>query len=423
MPFETLRKVSPRNENPSSLFRSIFRTRWLALLLAALPALCAGPAAAGEVRVSGFVASELRWFPQSPQFPGQFAGVEPSLLTEPEFRYRSDDRDTQAVFIPFLRLSGRDDTRTHFDIREAYVATRRGDWDLLVGVNKVFWGVAESRHLVNIINQTDAIEDTDEEDKLGQPMVNVGVQKDWGRLDLFVLPGFRERPFPRTQGRLRAGLIVDEGRARFESAAENAHIDWAGRYSHVIGDWDIGLSLFHGLSREPRLVPDAGGAVLAPVYDKIAQLGLDLQYTTEAWLWKFEGIAREGHGDGFAAMVGGFEYTFFQTADSDADVGVLAEIHLDGRDEARAPQTVFEHDLFLGTRLALNDVDDTQALAGVVIDTEDASLSFFVEAERRIGDNWKIETEARLFGNVDEKNALAPFERDSFVNLRLSRFF
>ena len=359
--------------------------------------------------MSGFVASELRWFPQSPQFQGQFSGAEPSLLANPEIRYRSKDRDTSAVFIPFLRLSGRDAERTHADIREAYIATRKGDWDLLVGLNKVFWGVAESRHLINIVNQTDAIEDVDEEDKFGQPMINLGVQKDWGRIDLFVLPGFRERPFPRTEGRLRAGLIVEEDLASFESGAGNKHIDVAGRYSHFIGDWDFGVSIFHGLSREPRLLPNATGTALAPRYDEITQLGVDVQYTLDAWLWKFEGIAREGHGDSFAAMVGGVEYTFYQVAD--------------GRDENRAPPTPLEHDLFLGARLALNDVDDTQALAGAVIDAEDGTLSFFLEAERRIGDSWKIEAEARLLGNVDDKNVLAPFKRDSFLNLRLSRFF
>ena len=345
------------------------------------------------------------------------------MLAEPEFSYRSKDRNTSAVFIPFLRLAGRDDERTHFDIREAYIATRRGDWDLLVGINKVFWGVAESRHLVNIANQSDTLEDIDEEDKLGQPMINLGVQKDWGRLDLFVLPGFRERAFPLTEGRLRAGLVVDEDLASFESGAGNKHIDFAARYSHVLGDWDVGVSLFHRLSREARLLPNATGTALAPRDDKITQFGVYLQYTLDAWLWKVEGIAREGHGDSFAAMVGGFEYTFFQVADSDADIGVLAEIHLDGRDANRAPPTPFEHDIFLGSRLELNDVDDTQALVGAVIDADDGTLSFFIDAERRIGDSWKIEAEARLFGNVGDENVLALFKRDSFVNFRLSKFF
>ena len=394
----------------------------MARLLAVMFALSAIPATASEVRLSGFTAAELRWFPQSPKFDGQFSGVEPSVLVNPEFRFKSDDSGLQAVFIPFARLSGRDAERTHFDIREAYVAQQLGDWDFLVGVNKVFWGVAESRHLVNIINQTDTIEDTDEEDKLGQPMVNVGLQKDWGRLDAFVLPGFRERLFSGSTGRLRTGETVDTDQAVFESSAENAHVDFAGRYSHVIGDWDIGASLFHGLSREARLPIGTGGR-RAPHYDLITQAGLDLQYTKDAWLWKFEGIVREGHGDPFAATVGGFEYTFFQVAKSSSDVGLLAELHWDGRDQENAPTTSFDNDLFIGARLTLNDVDDSQALAGSVIDVEDGTVSLFVEAERRIGDSWKIEADARFLVNTDRRNGLAPFKRDTFFNLRLVRYF
>ncbi len=399
-----------------------FPRPWMARFLAALFAVSAIPATAGEVRVSGFTAVDVRWFPQSPKFDGQFSGVETSAVINPEFRYQADDGGLQVAFIPFVRLSGRDAERTHFDIREAYVAQRLGDWDYLVGINKVFWGVTESRHLVNIINQTDAIEDTDEEDKLGQPMINVGLQKDWGRLDVFVLPGFRERPFSGSTGRLRTKETVDDDQAVFESGAGNAHVDFAGRYSHFIGDWDVGVSLFHGLSREPRLPIGAGGR-RAPHYDLITQAGLDLQYTVDEWLWKFEGIVREGHGDPFAAVVGGFEFTFFQVAESDADVGLLAELHWDGRDQGNAPTTSFDNDLFMGARLALNDVDDSQALVGSVIDVEDGTISLFVEAERRIGDTWKIETEARFLVNTDRRNTLAPFERDSFVNLRLSRFF
>tara|TARA_B100000676_G_scaffold308145_1_gene368275 strand:+ start:4224 stop:4463 length:240 start_codon:yes stop_codon:yes gene_type:complete len=79
--------------------------------------------------------------------------------------------------------------------------------------------------------------------------------------------------------------------------------------------------------------------------------------------------------------------------------------------------------LFLGARYALNDVDDTQALAVTLIDLEDGTMSFLIEAERRIGDRWKVEAEARLLANVDDTNAFAAFKRDSFVNIRLSRFF
>lgn len=385
--------------------------------------LIAAPTAAADITTSGFIASEVRWFPQSPSFDGQLLGAEPSLLLAPEFRYKSEDGRTKATFAPYARLTGRNTDRTHFDIREAYISRRVEDWDVLVGVNKVFWGVAESRHLVNIVNQTDTLEDTDEEDKLGQPMIAIGVQKDWGRLDLLVLPGFRERDFPDRRGRLRAPLVVDENGAVLESSLGNAHVDLAARYSHFLGDWDVGFSMFHGLSREARLQRSADGSSLVPHYDLITQGGLDLQYTLDEWLWKLEGILREGHGSTFAAMVGGLEYTFFQIAGSDADLGLLAEYHRDGRDPASTPATPFNNDLFLGMRYALNDVDDTQALAGTIVDLEDGTMSFLIEAERRIGDNWKIEAEARILANVDSTNAVAAFKRDSFINLRVARHF
>ena len=60
-------------------------------------------------------------------------------------------------------------------------------------------------------------------------------------------------------------------------------------------------------------------------YDLITQAGLDLQYTLDAWLWKFESIVHEGHGSTFGAMVGGFEYTIFQIADTDD--GLLMKYH------------------------------------------------------------------------------------------------
>ncbi|MEE8265604.1 MAG: hypothetical protein V3R62_04590, partial [Acidiferrobacterales bacterium] len=297
------------------------------------------------------------------------------------------------------------------------------DWEALVGVNTVFWGVTESRHLVNVINQIDHVEDIDQEDFLGQPMVNLATQQDWGRLDVFVLPGFRERTFPGRKGRLRTALPVDEDAAEFDSDLGQAHVDVAARYTHFFGDWDVGAYYFYGTGREPRLVPNATGSRLEPRYDLIHQGGLDLQYTQDAWLWKLEAIVREGQGDVFAAAVGGFEYTFFQVFESAADLGLLAEYLYDGRNEDKAPPTSFNNDFVVGTRLALNDVQDTTALLGAVVDVEDRSTALFVEAERRLGDSWKLELESRLFLGVGDSNPLNAFEDDDFVVLRLSYFF
>ena len=67
----------------------------------------------------------------------------------------------------------------------------------------MFWGVTELRHLVDIINQTDLVENLDGEQKLGQPMVQLTLLKDWGTLDFFAMPYFRERTFTGPDGRPR----------------------------------------------------------------------------------------------------------------------------------------------------------------------------------------------------------------------------
>jgi hypothetical protein len=123
------------------------------------------------------------------------------------------NRRQQIRIAPFLRLDSLDDERTHFDIREAYWRNLWESWELTVGFNRIFWGVTESRHLVDVINQTDQVEDIDGDEKLGQPMIQLITDRPWGRLEAFALIGFRERTFAGPDGRLRTPLPVDNNAA------------------------------------------------------------------------------------------------------------------------------------------------------------------------------------------------------------------
>ncbi|MFB3110755.1 MAG: hypothetical protein ACE10G_01865 [Gemmatimonadales bacterium] len=373
----------------------------------------------GEWKFSGSAGVEQRWFWNDASFTGQLEGGQGSLTLEPEFRFRSADRKHQVNILPFLRVDGEDDERSHFDLREAYYRYVGDDWELLVGVNRVFWGVTESLHLVDTLNQVDAVEDIDGEDRLGQPMVSVALQRDWGRLEAFVLPRFRERTFPGIDGRLRTPLPVDDDRPVYESGAEDGRVDLALRWSHYIGDWDIGVHAFHGTGREPSFVPSTNGQSLRPVYAVTSQLGIDVQYTRGAWLYKLESLVREGQGDTFGAAVGGFEYTFYQLGRSAMDLGLLAEYLWDDRDMA-APPTPFDDDVFVGSRLGFNDSSDTEILVGAVVDTNNGSISGVLEAERRLSDRFNLEFESRMFANIDAGDPLAALAQDSFVTLRLS---
>ena len=381
-----------------------------------------GSLAGQELR--GSIAAETRTFPQSPVFLEQErATVSPSVLLAPEVLWDVLDGDLQLTFEPFLRLDGHDANRTHFDVREATALYFSNRWTLFAGIGRVFWGKTEAHHLVDIVNQTDGVEDVDTEDKLGQPMINLTLESDWGALDLFYLPYFRERTFPDDRGRLRGPLpIMDD--AGYEADAGRWHPDVAARWSHYVGDLDLAVSVFRGTSREPRLLPTTAGSAVAlmPYYDVIDQVGLEAQWTRGATLWKLEAATRGGHGDRFAAAILGIEHTLFGLLGGSADLGVLAELMLDGRDDF-APYTAFDNDAFFGARWALNDEADTSVLGGPVIDLETGELIAFVEAERRLADRWTLQVEARWFENTDAGGALSGLRRDDFVTLRLSRHF
>jgi hypothetical protein len=370
----------------------------------------------------GDAGAEQRYFFEEPRWPGQSDDAVGSVHTNLEARWRDDSGNQRASFKLFGRLDSVDDERSHADLREAYWAYAGDDWELLLGANKVFWGVTESRHLVDIINQTDLVEDIDREQKLGQPMVNLLLQREWGQLDFYLMPWFRERTFPGVEGRLRAPLPVDTGNARYESPAEQHHTDVALRWSHYFGDVDIGVYAFHGNGREPVLVLAEEEDRLLPLYHEISQLGVDVQYTRDAWLWKFEGIARNGLDDTFAAAVAGFEYTLYGVRESAADVGLLVEYLYDGRGPGE-PVTVFDNDVFLGARLALNDTQDSSMLAGAVVDTDSQEWFFNLEAQRRIGEHYIAEARLRLFNGDKKLNQLYAFDRDDYFQLSFTGFF
>lgn len=377
---------------------------------------------------NGYVGAEIRAFPHEASASEQDHKFNASMMFEPEFYHEWDDGRQLFETTLFARIDDQDHERTHFDIRELSWTNVAEAWELRLGIRKVFWGVAESAHLVDIINQTDLIENLDTEDKLGQPMLNLALVQDWGTVDFFVLPYFRERTFAGAEGRLRSHPRVDVDQAIYESAAEKNHIDFAIRYSHYFGDFDIGLSHFYGTSREPRFLLGTSGIepVLIPYYDIIQQTGIDLQATKGDWLWKLEVIYRQGQptpsgDDRFFALVGGFEYSFIGVFDSSIDVGVIGEYIYDDRDKEAS--TPFEDDLVTGVRIALNDVQSTEILAGVTFDLDSDAKFFNVEASRRLGDSWKLELESRFFSSIPTDDVQYLLRNDDVIQFSLSRYF
>jgi len=382
----------------------------------------------GDWGITGEIGVQVRSFPRDPNFGVQeHATISPSITMEVELLKEWNNGRDRFTFIPFGRWDAHDDQRSRIEIKELHWTHQEEDWSLLLGISKVFWGVTESRHLVDIINQTDSSADIDGEDKLGQPMINLTLEREWGSIDLFLLPYFRERIFPKQDARLK-GLFSVRGDAAYSSSLKEWHPDWAMRYSHTFGEFDLGVSFFRGTSREPRpkeREANSKGKTVRAYYETISQFGIDLQWTRDSWLWKLEHSVTYGHRKTFWGLVAGFEHTFFQIFDTNADLGLLAEYLYDARTHNvfEAPPSALEHDIFGGVRISLNNPADSNLLAGIIMDARDGEVSALVEASHRLNQNWVFEVETRWLFATDTLSAFHDLRRDSFISARLVWYF
>jgi len=343
----------------------------------------------------------------------------------------------------FGRWDSDDHRRTHADLRElswTHVADR---WELQAGVGQVFWGVVEFNHLIDVVNQTDLVENPDGEDKLGQPMVALTALRNWGTLELFALPGFRERTLPSLDGRLTLGLPIDTSQARYESGAEDRRVDGLARLSTQLGGVLFDLYHFNGTRRTPRFelasrdnaslgTPES---VLIPVYDTVRQTALATQANYGDTALKLEALHQSGGPENYWAAAFGVEHTFVGLFGSSADLGAVVEYHYDSRGGA-AFDTFFERDLALGARFLVNDLHDSQALLGFVWDTVSEESVLLLEASRRLNDRWSLELESRWFmggkavgRNADladllaNNNKLGALQRDDYLQFEFIRYF
>lgn len=395
------------------------------LALLVLLVFCATTSA--QLTYDGSVELEQRYFFDTE--PGGLSDSrgQTSVRLEMEFFTDWNDGSDQLIFEPLLRIDSLDDERTHADIRQLIWSHFGENYEFSAGIGRVFWGVTESQQLVDIINQTDGVENIDGEDKLGQPMLRYSYFNELGNLDAFLLPYFRTRTFEGPDGRLNGNLVVDNDRELFESTAAENNLDFALRYSNTFGDWGVGLAWFSGTSREPDLFRfiDFENGTTTPYYPQIDQFSTDIQLTTDAWLIKLEAIQRDFDDpllENFAASTLGFEYTFVGILGTVYDLGLLSEYSWDERGEQAT--SIAQNDIFVGARLALNDISDSQLLLGFSNDLDNSdSKVIFVEAATRVASALTLNVEMRYFSSDTVSDPLFQLADDSFIQIGLEYFF
>jgi len=397
----------------------------------------------------GNISSEFTYYPESSigtdnwQFNTSFAA-------DVELSHDLSD-NVRATVHPFARWDQRDDERTRAGFRELMLATSGDSWEFIGGLNTVFWGVTESRNPVDIINQTDAVDDLSGDTKIGQLMLNFNWFSDFGDFEAYLLPKFHERTFAGADGRPFLGITVDPDLTTFESSRGDEHIDFALRWVNSFDAWDLGLHHFNGTSRDPLLIPvlTAVGPFLAPRYPQLRQTGIDAQGLYGDLAIKAEVVFQEGREiESHVELVTGFEYTLvgflsslqendklpeeWCTPDNRnpfkmllcndrIDLGFVGEYLWDERgDNSIQP---FQNDLLAGFRFAFNDAASSDALLGIIQDFDGGATTLSVEASTRLFESYRLKVLGRSYLNTSDDPIINALENESFLQLDFSYFF
>ena len=378
--------------------------------------------AQSDVNYAGSVAIEQRYFMEDSLFSEQ-TNSQASLAIAPEFETALGDG--YLSFKPFARIDQRDEERTHVDVRELMYAHFFDNWEVRAGIGKVFWGQTESLHLVDVINQTDFVESINNEEKLGQPMLDVRYLLDTGAISFYVLPYFRERTFPGIDGRLRGPLPINTSTSLYESEDEESHIDYAVRWQQSLGNLELGLAYFDGTSRLPIIEMQSnelGEFALLPKYNLLQQFSIDALYVYDSFLFKLEALSGKSLDQRFNAYVAGFEYTVGDFYETGFDLGILLEHQYDEREEQDF--ITGQNDLMVGARFELNDFASSNLLLGIVRDLDNsASYSVFVEGSTRLNQNWRLALNGYFFSSGIEQDPLYYMRRDDHIALKVEYFF
>ena len=375
--------------------------------------LLAHPVNGGEL--NGTLSSRLDFYPENADgTSSEGRSVEVKIDAFHDF----DESRIVGEFI--VREDEKDSGRRITEARQAYFRTPFAGFDVFLGNRQEFWGKAESKNVVDLINQSDAAANEGKSGKLGALSISAERYVDIGDLQLWYISGFREKTFNDSDAHPSSGLTVNS--AQYARKDGKDADDFAVRLSSFAGDWDLAGSVFYGTARDPILTVAVGGKALNPYYALQKSIGLEAQYTGDATLLKWESL----HGTqssligthNFSAAVAGIEYIYYRSFETKLDIGLIGEVQHDDRPQAAANQFGVA-----GVRLVFNDIADSNILFLLSADSKMDQSIVSLEASQRINDVTSVKLTSQFYNARTATSAYGQLSDDDAVTLTLNMFF
>ena len=243
------------------------------------------------------------------------------------------------------------------------------------------------------------------------------------------MPLFHEPTKIGKRGRLRLNLPTQNYNTTYEGGAGRKVPSWAVKWQNSYGDSDISLQFFRGTSRNSSTLPKLEDSQIKYFsgHERITQLGSFFQKIYGPIIFKFEGIKRNGQKnakyerENFYSYITGFEYVITRVFDKVWDLNIFAEYSND--DRGSNSTDIFQNDLFLGTRINLNDVEGTEITQTLTLDLNGDGNTGSLEISTRIMESVRLAANYTSHWSVNNKDTLYSFRRDDYLGIKITNYF
>jgi hypothetical protein len=420
-------------------------------LLYGLALWLAAPAAlAGEWSSRGELALEGRQFDDDERALTPDRGL--ALFGRLELRHSHGRLEEKTRF--YGRLDHYDQRRSTLVFEEAWLQLALERLRLRAGVDLVNWTATEAFHPADVINARNLDSDLENYEKVGEPMASLQVRLfENTTVQLMFMPHRTAPLFASPASRLSfaPGVDLRGSRRLLDRDGQTTDSRWGPQAAlalrQVLGNADLTVHALEHLDRSQPLVrldPQTFSPLL--IFQTVRQLGGTYQQAVGPIILKLEGAyrrfvaAREplpglplgpypldssGQPD-HSQLAVGLEYGVPHAGGSESTFLLEGQALLGIDDSAlRSALSVFQRDVRIGYRFALNDELGKELMLGAIFDTERSGESLvMLNYLQRLGETWTLRAGLRLFNaRASAPGPLAVLRTSDHVRLALTRHF
>jgi len=381
-----------------------------------------------------------------------------AVYTRAEIKYFQESYN--ATFRGYALADSKDNTRDNLTIEDlffTYYLKKDESASLSAGYKIFNWSATEAFHPADILNSQNYDSNIESLDKIGELNVDTSFKTPYGNFSLLYLPYAQAPKYPKQRSRLGASVNLTRPvwvTSKDETNIQNWHHQGALKYSNSVGSGDLSLHAVYHLNTVNPIVGKRiiyehilffslpVGIEFTPYYFRALQLGGTYQYALDGgWLIKTEAAYRDFLDDeviiqtlkgnrspqdhGIIAV--GTEYGFSMEAGGESNIVLEFQTLVGPNKLARSELSVFQNDVMLGYRLALNDTLGREFFLSLIRDIERQNETLYnFNYTQRLNDNWKIKTGFRVF-DAPKKDTYATgleaYHNSHYLFFNLSRFF